>query len=314
MLLGLLPCVASVQVEVGSTGMQAADTVSHISEIVNQTNVPIGTLHGMAEPHLLDMIEVAQQSLHETGVASFPGFLTAEALQLTAAEAEEASPASFITDNKHNAWQLPYNESLPNSHLHNLFMRTRVASVAFDQIGPTLRALYEPDALLDFISAVTQRTLYRLADPLGACSINVFRDGWEHAWHFDESEYTVTLSLQQAEEGGAFLFTPPIRRNQKTPALESVASVLRAQTNFAFDLPASQQMQKGEGDTHEKIPVRTAPFQPGTLQVFAGRYSLHAVTPTSGPRERLVAVLCFATEPHVRNSAAVQKMFWGRSA
>ena len=307
----LLPCVVAVQVEVSSTGMAAADAGMHISELVNQTNVPIGTRHGMDEPHLLDMIQGAQQSLYETGVASFPGFLTADALELTAAEAESASPASFVTDNEHNAWQLPYNASLPKAHLHNLFMRTRVASVAFDQIGPTLRALYESDALLDFISAVTQRTLYRLADPLGACSINVFRDGWEHAWHFDESEYTVTLSLQQAEEGGAFLFTPPIRRSRGTPALESVASVLRAQTEFAFDIPAAP--PKGSAALPE-IAVRTAPFRPGTLQVFAGRYSLHAVTRTSGPRERLVAVLCFATEPNVRNSASVQKMFWGRSA
>jgi len=40
-------------------------------------------------------------------------------------------------------------------------------------------------------------------DPIGACTINVFREGWHHAWHFDEAEFTVTLSLQAADEGRA---------------------------------------------------------------------------------------------------------------
>jgi len=54
-------------------------------------------------------------------------------------------------------------------------------------------------------------------------------------------------------------------------------------------------------------------FAPGTLQVFGGRYCLHRVDPVQGGRDRLIAVLCFASEPGVVNSAAVQQMFWGRT-
>ena len=54
----------------------------------------------------------------------------------------------------------------------------------------------------------------------------------------------------------------------------------------------------------------------GTLQIFAGRYSLHHVrrVPETATTDRLVAVLCFATEPGVINSPSVQQMFWGRTA
>jgi hypothetical protein len=55
-------------------------------------------------------------------------------------------------------------------------------------------------------------------------------------------------------------------------------------------------------------------FAPGDLQVFGGRYCLHRVDPVQGDRDRLVAVLCFASEPGMVNSAVVQQMFWGRKS
>jgi len=62
-------------------------------------------------------------------------------------------------------------------------------------------------------------------------------------------------------------------------------------------------------------PVHTSDFQPGTLQIFAGRYSFHRVKsiPLTSKGDRLVAVLCFSREQNVVNSTEVQKMFWGRT-
>ena len=57
--------------------------------------------------------------------------------------------------------------------------------------------------------------------------------------------------------------------------------------------------------------VRTAPFAPGTLQIFAGRTSLHRVSEVKG--ERLVAVYCFSDIEGFVNSPEVQRMFWGRA-
>ena len=262
----------------------------------------------------LQMLNVARRSLAETGCASFPGFLTAEATAEAASEAAAKSPSAFVTDSTHNAWQLPDDDpARPPDDVRNVRMRTRVASTAYDELdeGGALKRLYQYDEFVQFVGAVTsQPRLYRLADPLGACSINVFRPGWHHAWHFDESEFTTTLSLQQAERGGEFEFTPPLRRSQAELAEPAVARILNERSPYRVSCVVAD-----AGGDATAPPVTTAPFAPGTLQIFAGRYSLHHVKRVAddATRERLVAVMCFATEPGKVNSAEVQQMFWGRS-
>ena len=59
--------------------------------------------------------------------------------------------------------------------------------------------------------------------------------------------------------------------------------------------------------------VKKLEFEPGTLSIFQGNECLHRVTECSGTNNRLVAVLCYATRPGLKNSKQVQKMFWGRS-
>lgn len=59
--------------------------------------------------------------------------------------------------------------------------------------------------------------------------------------------------------------------------------------------------------------AKTLEFEPGTLSIFQGSQCLHRVTKCNGDKNRLVAVLCFSTRPHQKNSPQVQEMFWGRS-
>ena len=125
---------------------------------------------------------------------------------------------------------------------------------------------------------------------MGACSINVYVDGGEHGWHFDESKFTITLLLQQPDEGGLFEYVPQIRGldNEK----EIVQGVLDGSRQGVMQLP----------------------FTPGTLLVFAGSQTIHRVTRVSGPIPRLVPILCFGETPDLVNSEEVRKLFWGRTA
>ena len=54
----------------------------------------------------------------------------------------------------------------------------------------------------------------------------------EHAWHYDESEYTVTLSLQTADEGGAFEFTKPLRNSSDDLAAAATAAVVSTHSTY----------------------------------------------------------------------------------
>jgi len=275
-----------------------------LSRIVDTTRYPLDH-----PPGLFPVISAARASLESTGCASFPGFFAPAAIAEAVRETDAASSAAHVTDSTHNAFQLPGKVAThPPSHPRNLEMRTRVASMAYDEMSPSnpLRQLYCDARFVDFVRRVTsQKAMHRLADPIGACTVNIFKPGWYHAWHFDEAEFTTTLCLQQSEEGGEFEFTKPLRSDQSVDGCsDAVAAVIDARSEY-----------RCEGLRDCDVPeITSAPFEPGTLQIFAGRYSLHHVKkiPERCARSRYVAVLCFSTEPGVSTPGDVQEMFWGR--
>ncbi|MEM7428550.1 MAG: hypothetical protein AAF441_20865 [Pseudomonadota bacterium] len=231
-----------------------------------------------------------RQDYLETGLCMLHGFIRPEALEVLAAEAGMLSPKAYFCKSTHNAY-LTEDEDCA-SEVRNRQEETYVGSVAFDLIpeDAALRRLYMWNPLRDFIGAVLGKPrLHRFADIMGACSINVFRDGGEHGWHFDESEFTVTLMLQPPEQGGAFEYVPKIR-----------------------GLPDEEEIVSGVLDG-KRDGVVELPFTAGTLLIFGGNQTIHRVTKVSGEKERLVPVLCYAESEGVTNSPEVRKLFWGRT-
>lgn len=259
-------------------------------DLVALARYPIADLASAAAQELVAQY---RRQLVETGVALLRGFLTPQATAAMAAEARAAAPAAYFCDNTHNVYLEPDDGAFPPDHPRRRRLRTIVGSVAYDLLpaGSPLRRLYNWDNLIEFVRLVLGRpALYRLADPLGALSINVFRPGGHHAWHFDETEYTTTIMLQEAEEGGYFEYMPHLRR----PDGGEYGTISRVL----------------DGDERG---VQRLPFTAGTLSLFAGRLSMHRVTEVLGDRLRLVAVLAFNGKPNVTNSDAVRKLFWGRT-
>ena len=71
----------------------------------------------------------------------------------------------------------------------NKQLPTTVATLAYDRLPRTcpLLTLYHSEHFRMFLSQVLElEQLYRLEDPLGAASINIFPPGTAHNWHFDE--------------------------------------------------------------------------------------------------------------------------------
>ena len=119
--------------------------------------------------------------------------------KILAAEATQMSHDAYFCKSSHNAYLNEDDTSKPADDVTRQQEQTYVGSVPYDRIDDNrkLKHLYLWDPLKDFIGYVLgKNTFYRFADPLGACSINVFVEGGEHGWHFDESEYTVMLMLQ----------------------------------------------------------------------------------------------------------------------
>ena len=96
------------------------------------------------------LVTAARSALKTTGCASFKGFLKQEAVSQAVGSALESVDDAFETDSRHNAYQIPeIDDSYAETHPRNVFMRTRVASTAYDELpkdGP-LYNLYNSEGL-----------------------------------------------------------------------------------------------------------------------------------------------------------------------
>jgi hypothetical protein len=107
-------------------------------------------------------------------------------------------------------------------------------------------------------------------------------------WHFDTNNFTVTIALQNAEGGGEFEYAPNIRRDGEN--FEEVSRVLNG--------------------TSDK--VKTLKLEPGDLQLFRGRYSLHRVAPLEGARSCYVAIISYVEEPGMVATPERCQQLYGR--
>ena len=228
----------------------------------------------------------------EDGLCMLPDFLRPETLEILAEEANRCIVDAWFCKSTHNVYLTRDDPGTPPGDVARRQEHTFVGSVPYDRIGgdSALRRLYLWEPLKDFIGRVLGKPrLHRFADPLGACSVNVFVDGGEHGWHFDESEFSVTLMLQAPESGGSFEYVPRIRGRADEKSI--VSTVLGGDRDHVLELP----------------------FTAGALLIFGGRQTLHRVTRVNGTRPRLVPVLAYAERPGLKNSEAVRKLFWGRT-
>jgi alkylated DNA repair dioxygenase AlkB len=234
-----------------------------------------------------------REQLRSDGVCNLPGFVTAEAGTEMIRHAAELVSAAHSTDNTHTIYFEPIDKSVPASHPLAALQRSAKKTIACDQI-PTdapIRRLYESDDLRNFIAAVLGKAeLHRSADPLDAVMIALFDEGDELGWHFDRSEFAVTVMYQQAEDGGHFEYYPGLRsaENDNHEAIETTL--------------------QGDGEGAVRLPSG-----PGSLAIFHGRNALHRVSPIAGSRPRINSVLTYGEKPDMRLNELTQDLFYGRT-
>lgn len=239
-------------------------------------------------------------ALRHRGVAILPGFIRADALPALVQECEALAEGAHRQDVQGTPYlELPDPEAWPAGHPRVTWDRSTVHTVAYDRFHPTssgLRALFEWDALLAFVARVLDRApLYRYADPLGAMNLAVMREGDALGWHFDQTDFVVSLAIQASEGGGAFENVQRLRWVDGGGIDERYDTVARVLAGEAPEL------------------VSTVPMTPGTLMIFEGRWSLHRVTPVVGPVARHVALFGFDTQPGTMSSELLKAIRYGRT-
>jgi len=237
---------------------------------------------------------LARADLADRGVAILPGFLRSEAVAAITAECD----ALAGTGHHSVVMGTPYlglpDESFPADHPRRAEVRSSLEAVAYDLFPPgsALRSLYEWAPMLELVATLLdRRPLHRYADPLGALNVAVMRSGDELGWHFDQTDFVVSLAVRSADVGGDFEVAPRVR----TPDDERYDAVARVLAGTADD-------------------VVTLPMRPGTLLVFEGRHSIHRVTPIAGDVTRLVGLFGYDTKPGTTSSELLKLVRYGRSA
>lgn len=239
------------------------------------------------------LAEECRRVFDAEGVICLDGFIRPEVVAALVAETAPLVDEAFFTASTHNVYLTPPDETLPQDHIFNRQLVSSKGCICTDQVPPQspLHSLYDAPAFRDFIAHVVGvEALYAYADPLSSVNVHYAGAGKELNWHFDNSEFAITLLLQAPEGGGRFEY---IRDLRDAEAGEMNYSGVEAVV---------------EGRTH---PVGLD-VTPGTLVLFRGRNSIHRVTPTIGERDRILVVLAYNSAPGIALSEAARKTFYGR--
>jgi hypothetical protein len=271
--------------------MTTASPSPQYQDVVDLGRYPIHESDGQA---CRDLVQACRDQLRDRGVAQLPGLLTPVAVSQMIAEADRLAGRAWASDQSHTVYFEPPDGSAGADHPRALLQHSAKKAIANDLIpdAAPIRRLYKSGDLTAFIAAVLgKQVLYRSADPLDALEIAIFGDGDELGWHFDNSEFSVTVMYQESEAGGHFDYSPWLR-DEHDENYPGVRKVLLGDPGGVVRLPSS----------------------PGTLAVFRGQHALHRVTPVSGPRPRINSVLTYGERPGMKLNRLTQELFYGRTA
>ena len=195
---------------------------------------------------------------------------------------EKINPYLYAKDDK----------KLPIDHPRRIFMDRYNGYLNSDCFSKNseMKFLYETDELLKFISACLDISpIYRWADPLACHAYNVMKPDGILPWHFDSCEFTLSLMIQKPEKGGVFEYCPNIREAG----------------NENFD----QVKKVIDGD---RTRVQELKLEPGDLQIFKGRFTLHRVTKIVGNVSRYMCIPAYVLDPYRVNTPEHSRAIYGK--
>ncbi|RYG90656.1 hypothetical protein EU803_11680 [Loktanella sp. IMCC34160] len=258
----------------------------HAQDLIDLDRYPI---HDPARRNAV--IAPVRDSLRRDGCAVIKGFLRPEGVAAICAEADAVAHLGHHSRNRTNVYFTADNPDLPDTHPARRFFDRSNAFIPADNFGTDgpLRTVHDFAAFEPFIKdCLEEPKFYRYADPLADVIVNTAGEGNGFPWHFDTNNFTVTLAIQNAEEGGEFEYAPNIRRENEN--LDEVTRVL-------------------DGTSDKVVSLR---LEPGDLQLFRGRYSLHRVAPLRGDRPRHVAIFSYVEEPGMVGAPERTRQLYGR--
>ena len=262
-----------------------------LPDLVDLSTFPI---HDPASAGYLAAVTEARAGLRSEGCAVLGGFVRPAAVATLNDEIVERKHATHYSTEVINPYfHTAFNPDYPADHPVNTFIERSSGFIGGDAWDPgcATDVLFRAPEPARFIADCLEiPALHCYDDPLAGLTANICDPGQQFTWHFDTNDFAVTVLVQPADDGGLFEYVPQIR-SADDEGFDAIAEVLA-------------------GGRHG---VRTLQLQPGDLQIFRGRHSLHRVTRVgAGSRPRHAAIFAYTLEPGVIGRVERTRQLFGR--
>jgi len=246
------------------------------------------------------LIEACRTNLSATGALALDGFIPAEETKRLVCDARLRKPISHRMTGMFSPYSDDLREEddlgLPEDHPRRLKLPASHRFIAGDRIpfGSSLQQIYRDQRFIDFLASVLGvKALYPISDALGCINILIYEPGDANGWHFDTTEFVISIMLQAATRGGQYQCIPEMR-SEKDENLGAIT-----------DRMLNPDMEHG---------IRQITLEPGTLFLFKGKNTLHRVTRVEQGDDRVVAILSYHRAPgHILSEGSKLAMY-GRTS
>ena len=251
----------------------------------------------------VSLVDDCRSQMQDLGCCVLEGFLRSRVAAEMALLTKDLE--AHHRQHEPSAWGDPPPPELPADHVHRRRFSEDIHAVAGDQfsVEHPLRRLYESESVRLFLAAALGiESLHRFADPYQDVNVVKIFDGGSHAWHYDLSDFVVTILLQKPDEGGQFEFAPFIRG-------EVIPGVVGGRDGRVWEERYEDVEQLLAGTWPDSHCVD---LEPGTLMLFNGVRSMHRVRAVRGATPRMVSVLSYDRKPDFRSTEAINVKLYGQ--
>ena len=262
----------------------------NLENIIDLEKYPIHELNNLK---IKKLIKKCKQELDFFSCCTIPNFILPRSIDSMFKDLKTKLDAVYWSQESINPYFGKDDTKLPLDHPKRIFTKRNNGYLNSDLFtnDSELKFLYETQELLDFISkCIGISPIYRWADPLAKHAYNIMKPDHQLPWHFDSCEFTLSILIRKPEQGGIFEYCPNIRK----PGNENFEEV--------------KKVLNGKRDR-----VRQLKLEPGDLQIFKGRFSMHRVTKVEGKQSRYLAIPTYVLDPVRVNTPEHARVVYGRA-
>ena len=231
------------------------------------------------------------EMLQTEGILIFNSFINNNGLAILQKEASDLKDLSYKSHSEYNVYVSEHDNSFSNDSPRNRIMSTSKKCIPNDLIpdNSILQRIYDSRRIRSFFKGLLNKNeLYPYSDPLSSININYYDEGDALGWHFDNSDFTITLLVKNCEKGGIYEFFNDMRYKD-------------GQEDYAFV----------EKILDNKVSGNKVESLEGDLMIFKGNKSIHQVTAVE-EGERILVTFNYNETEGIPLSEQSRKTFFGR--